>query len=106
MTFSERMKEALEQGWAVSKEIAAKAGAKAQDMGERGILMIEIKQMENQAQKTLARMGTVAYIAFTEHNQETLNKDNAEIKGLLEELALIKDAIDRKEAELRIRRGN
>jgi hypothetical protein len=33
MTFGDRMKELLEQGAAVSKEFAAKAGEKAQDWG-------------------------------------------------------------------------
>ena len=50
MTFSERMRDLLEQGWTVSKELAIKAGSKAQDLGERGILMLEIKQLEGQAQ--------------------------------------------------------
>ena len=57
MTFSERMKDLWDQGVAASKEFAIKAGAKAQDLGERGILMLEIKQLEGQAEKLIARIG-------------------------------------------------
>ena len=105
MTFSERMKEMLDQGLTASKEFAVKAGAKAQDLGERGILMLEIKQLESQAQKLLARMGNEAYIAFTERDQSSINRDTVEIRTILDELAVVKDAIEKKEADLKSRKA-
>ena len=104
MTFSERMREMLEQGWAASKEFAVKAGAKAQDLSERGILMLDIKQLENQAQKLLTRLGSEAYIAFTERDQSSIDKDNTEVKTILDEISVIKDAIEKKENELKDRK--
>jgi len=104
MTFSERMKDLLEQGWAVSKDIAIKAGAKAQDLGERGLLMWEIKQLENQAQKLLTRLGNEAYIAFTERNQETADREAIEFRTILDDIAGVKDQIERKESELKMRK--
>jgi len=101
MTFSERMKDMLEQGWAVSKEFAIKAGEKAQDLGERGILMWDIKQLENQAQKCLARLGNEAYLAFTDRGQETIERDAIEFRTIMEELALIREQIEKKELELK-----
>ena len=104
MTFSERMREMLDQGWTASKEFAVKAGAKAQDLGERGILMLEIKQLEGQAQKLLTRMGNEAYIAFTERDQPSIDRDTVEFRTILNELAILKDAIEKKEADLRNRK--
>jgi len=104
MTFGERMKELMEQGLAASKEFAVKAGAKAQDLGERGILMLEIKQLEGQAQKLLTRMGNDAYIAFTEKNQSSIDREQVEFKTALREIALIKEAIEKKENELKDRK--
>jgi len=104
MTFSERMRDLLEQGWTVSKELAIKAGAKAQDLGERGILMLEIKQLESQAQKLLTRMGNEAYIAFTENDLSVIERETAEFKVILEELAKLKDEIEKKEVELKNRK--
>ena len=103
MTFTERMKEVLEQGLAVSKDFAAKAGAKAQDLGERGMLMLEIRQMESQAQKLLARLGTEAYFAFTERDQPVIDREMVEFRTLLNELAMIKEAIEKKEYDLKNR---
>jgi len=104
MTFSERMKGILEQGLAASKDFAAKAGAKAQDLSERGMLMLDIKQLENQAQKLLARLGNETYIAFTEHGQATLDRDTVEIRTILEEIAIVKEAIENKEIDLKSRK--
>jgi len=105
MTFSERMKELLDQGVAASKELALKAGAKAQDLGERGILMLEVKQLEGQAQKLMGRLGNEAYKAFAERNQETLDKNTPEVEALLADIAKVRDAIEQKETELRSRRS-
>jgi hypothetical protein len=105
MTFSERMKELLDQGVAASKELALKAGAKAQELGERGMLMLEIKQLEGQAQKLLCRLGNEAYRAFSEKDQETFKRDTPEVETILAEIAKTRDAIEQKEADLHSRRN-
>ena len=101
MLFSERMKELLEQGWTASKEFAVKAGEKAQELGEKGLLMLEIKQLENQAQKLISKLGNETYIAFTEHDQKTINRSAIEFKTIMEEIAIIKNHIEIKEKELK-----
>jgi len=105
MTFSERMKELLDQGVAVSKDFALKAGAKAQDLGERGILTLEVKQLEGQAQKLLSRLGNEAYQAFAERNQETFDRNTAEVESILAEITKVREMIEQKETELRNRRS-
>ncbi|MCL2209202.1 MAG: hypothetical protein FWC19_02945 [Treponema sp.] len=103
MTFGESMKEKLEQGWSASKDLAAKAGAKAQDLSERGILMWDIKQLEGQAQKLLTRLGNEVYILFADKNQEVISRETTEIRTLYDELAAIKDQIEKKENDLKNR---
>jgi capsule polysaccharide export protein KpsE/RkpR len=100
------MKELLDQGVAVSKEFAIKAGAKAQDLGERGVLMLEIKQLENQAQKLLSRLGNEVYRAFIDRDQPGIDRDAPEIKAILAEIASIRDAIERKDADIKSRKAN
>jgi len=103
MTFSERMKDIFEQGLAASKEFAVKAGAKAQDLGERGVLLWDIKQLENQAQRQLTRLGNEVYMAFTDRDLETINRETLEFRTIMEELANIRDQIEKKEFELKNR---
>ena len=105
MAFTERMKELLDQGVSASKDLAIKAGAKAQDLGGRGVLMLEIRQLESQAQKLIGRLGTEAYQAFTERGEETISSDNAAIKKILADIAKAREAIEKKEAELKMRKG-
>jgi hypothetical protein len=105
MTFSERMKAVFEQGWEASKDIAAKAGAKAQDMGEKGVLKLEIMQLEAQAKKWVERLGAEVCRLFIEQGEETLSANDPVIKGMLSEIAGIRDTIERKEAELAARAG-
>jgi hypothetical protein len=106
MTFSDRMKELLDQGWTASKELAVKAGAKVQDLGERGILMLEIKQLENQAQKLLGKLGNEVYKAYAECGQTAINIDGPEYKGIMDEISSVKNAIEKKESELKDRKSS
>ena len=103
MTFSERMKNMLEQGLAASKDFAVKAGAKAQDLGERGVLMWDIKQLESQAQRLITRLGNEAYIAFSDREQDTIERDAIEFRSILDEIAAVREQIERKESELKNR---
>ena len=96
MKFSERMRLLLDQGLAASKEIAAKA----QDLGEKGVLTFEIRQLEGQAQKLLGRLGNEAYSVFTEQEEKTLSAENENVKGFLTEIAALREVIEKKEAEL------
>ena len=105
MTFIDRMKELLDQGVSASKEFAVKAGAKAQDLGERGVLMLEIRQLEGQAQKLIGRLGAETYQAFTERKEKKLSADSDPIKDLLSEIAKVRESIETKEAELESRKG-
>ena len=106
MTFSERMTNLLDQGKTASMGLAAKAGAKAQDLGERGVLAVEIKQLENKAQKLLGHLGAEVYHAFTEKGEETLTRDSAAVKTILSEITEIRDSIAQKEAEIKQRKKN
>ena len=100
MTFSERMKELLDQGVAASKDFAVKAGEKAQELGERGVLMLEIKQLEGQAQKLINRLGNEAYRIFAELGVSTISNEDVPVKGILTELAIVRETIEKKELEL------
>ncbi|MDR1444654.1 MAG: hypothetical protein LBI94_07225 [Treponema sp.] len=105
MAFSDRMRDLLDQGAQASKEFLSKAGAKAQDLGERGVISLEIKQMEGQARKLLERLGNGVYRRFAEEGADSLSPSDPEIKNLLSELISLKGAIEKREGELESRRN-
>jgi hypothetical protein len=129
MTFGERMKELLGQSAAVSKELAvkagekaqdwgsrgleaskelaAKAGAKAQKLGEVGVLKLEIKQFEAQGRKLMGRLGTEVYSRFSEGGADHVFRDEPAVGAILAEIAIIKEAIEKREEDLQKRKtGN
>ncbi|MDR1239401.1 MAG: hypothetical protein LBK27_04740 [Treponema sp.] len=123
MAFSDRLKELLDQGAQVSKELLSRAGEKAQDwgekgyaaskklvnkagaraqnLGEQGVLLLEIKQLEGQARKLVGRLGAEAYHAFAEKEAKSITVDTPAVKTILAELAGVRDLLEKKEAELR-----
>jgi hypothetical protein len=101
MTFGDKMKDLLGKGLEASKTIAVKAGAKAQDLGEKGVLKLEIRQLEGQAQKAISRLGAEIYSLFTEKGAVSVSSSDPEIKELLAELATIKESVEKRESELR-----
>ena len=104
MTFNERMIKLFDQGMTASKELAVKAGAKAQDLGERGVRMVEIKQLEYKAQKLIGRLGNEVYQAFTERKQDSVERSAPEIESLLSEISKTREALEQKENEQKIGR--
>jgi predicted Fe-Mo cluster-binding NifX family protein len=116
MSFGDRLKELAskaggkaqdlgEKGYHASRDLLNKAGAKAQNLGEKGVLMLEIKQLEGQAQKLTGRLGAEAYNAFVERGVKTLSADTAAVKEILAELGSLREAIEKREAELEGKRG-
>ncbi|GHV68480.1 hypothetical protein AGMMS49928_08090 [Spirochaetia bacterium] len=116
MTFGERMKDLLDQGaqaatragekgWEASKDLVTRAGAKAQELTEIGMLKLEIHQLESQAQKHIARLGTEAYEAFAERGVKTITRDTPAIKTILAEIARIREDIEKRETDLKNRKN-
>ncbi|MDR1210860.1 MAG: hypothetical protein LBK40_01375 [Spirochaetaceae bacterium] len=93
-----------EKGFKASRDFIAKAGAKAQDLGERGVLLLEIKQLEGQAKKLMAKLGLEVYDAFTVKNARSVTPSSATLKPLLTEITSIKEALEKREAELEKRK--
>jgi hypothetical protein len=94
-----------EKGYSASRDLLNKAGAKAQDLGERGVLMLEIHQLEGRAQKLLARIGSEVYTILVENGASLVTADDPVIKSILSDLAGIRESIEKREAELALRAG-
>jgi hypothetical protein len=98
----EKAQEWGEKGLEASKDFAVKAGAKVQEAGEKGVLVLEIKQLEGQTKKLLGRLGAEVYKAF-EAGASAIGSDDPEIGAALREISSVKEAIEQREQELKNR---
>jgi predicted adenine nucleotide alpha hydrolase (AANH) superfamily ATPase len=105
MAFSEKLKDMLSKGFEASKDILEKAGAKAKELGELGVLKLEIIQLKSQAQKAAAHLGAEVYSTFMEKGQKSLTPDSATIKDLLQKLDQLEKDIDSREEEFKKKGG-
>jgi len=99
MSFSERMKELIDRGLVASRDFAKKAGEKAKELGEKGLLKIDIAQLESQAEKLIAKLGAEVYASMVDRNVETVSRDTAAISSILKEIEGLRATIEKKEKE-------
>ncbi|MCL1812448.1 MAG: hypothetical protein FWG29_02870 [Treponema sp.] len=121
MGFSETLKELLDQGMVVSKELgtkasekaqdwgtkgleaskefASKAGAKLQELGEKGALMLEIKQLEGKTKKLISLLGAEVYSLFEQ--EKPFSAEEPEIGTILGQITSLKETLEKKETELK-----
>lgn len=101
MTFSEKMRDMVNKGMAVSREAVSKAGAQAQVWGEMGVVKVEILQYRSQAEKLTTQLGAEVYSTFAEKGQKTLSADSPAIRDLIAKISELEKLIDEKEERFR-----
>lgn len=105
MAFSDKIKEFVEQSMAVSKDLLNKAGDKAKEWGEMGVLKMEIIQLRSQAQKLTAKLGAQVYETLVEKNQTSVTKDSPAIRDTLLQITTLEKQIDEREASYKNKGG-
>ncbi|MDR2898323.1 MAG: hypothetical protein LBU99_05850 [Spirochaetaceae bacterium] len=98
--FIDKMKDYLSKGVEVSKDALSKAGEKAQDLGEKGILKIEISQLENKAEKEFISLGKKVYELFITNGQQSLSADDGQISGVVGEITRLKNEVAKRFASM------
>lgn len=105
MSFSDKIKNIVEQGMAASKDILSKAGEKAKEWGEMGVLKMEIIQLRSQAQKLTSKLGAIVYETLVEKEQHSVTKDSPAIRDTLLQIETLEKQIDDKEEQFRTKGG-
>jgi hypothetical protein len=99
MTFAEKMKDMIDKGVAASRDLAKKAGEKARELGAKGVLKLEIAQLESHAEKLVAKLGAEVYAALAEKNAATVGRADPAISSILKEIEGLRSSIEKKEKE-------
>ena len=100
MDFMQRLQEGLNKGLVVSRELFVKAKDKAQELGEKGVLKIEIMQLEDQASKLLGKLGALAFDSFGD-GKESIER-TPEVDALIKEIEDVRKAIEDRERQIKL----
>jgi hypothetical protein len=100
MELSAYLKNLLDTGVAASKELAGKAGAKAQELGEIGVLKFELSQLQSKLRNCVTKLGTEAYKALVENSEPALHANDVGVRPILDEIDGLKVQIEKKENDL------
>lgn len=105
MGFSEKLKEIINQGLDISKDIIDKASAEAKKLGAQGVHKMEILNLQAQARKLSAQLGVAVYEELMEKGQASVGADSPAIKDIIQKLDLVNDEIDAREADFKAEGG-
>jgi hypothetical protein len=88
MTFAEKMRGIINRGV-----------AEAKDLGSKGVLKLEIMQLQSHAEKLIAKLGDEVYMTLVDKNHATVSRDTPSIRDILKEIEGLREQNDVKEKE-------
>ena len=101
MGFLDKLQETIDQGLKNSKDLFGKAKDKAKDLGEIGVIKFEMKQLESQAEKIIAKLGSKVYEVLVVDEQKTVSAVTPGVKEILSAIAGVKSELEAKEEQLK-----
>ena len=99
MSLSERMRDMIDKGLDASRDFAKKASEKAKELGEKGVLKLEIAQLESRAEKLIAKLGAEVYASMVDRNVPAVSRDTEPVSGILKQIEELRGTIEGKEKE-------
>jgi uncharacterized protein YceH (UPF0502 family) len=96
MAFVDKAKEYLDAGMRASKDAISKAGSAVQEMGDKGMLKLEISRLAGRRKKLCAELGAKVLDAFCVQGAKSVTAKTPAAARLLEEIAALDEQISEK----------
>ncbi|MFP4377745.1 MAG: hypothetical protein ACLFP4_11945 [Spirochaetales bacterium] len=100
MDFWDRVKNTMDKGLEGSRDILNRVKERTQDLGERGVLRIEIAQLESQAEKLLGQLGARTYEVLVEEGAPSVSTLTPGLSEIFAQIDVVRKQIAEKEAAL------
>ena len=101
MSFFDRMKKAMGDGFDTTKDFLGAAAERAKELGEKGVLKYEITRLERDTERKFAELGNKVYQLLAEKEQNTVSKSNSDVARMLKEIGELEKRIYDKEESLK-----
>jgi hypothetical protein len=99
MKFTERVGGVFKSGFAMSKDIAHKAGKKATELGSKGAIKIESVQLKSEMENVTAKLGDKVYSSLMDKNLTAVNCDTPGVGELINEITKLRKRLAAKDKE-------
>jgi hypothetical protein len=99
MEWKQKVEYGLKSGMETSKKIFEKARDKAKDIGDYGVLSLEVKQLQGKHDDLIARLGSLTFHLLEIEGKGSISSRTPELKELLSEIAATTEMLsDKREA--------
>ncbi len=100
MDWREKLEKGLAQSIDQSKSLLGKASDRARELGEQGVLSLEVRQLEAKLKENYHKLGERVYQVLIEDEQSTVSARTNGVKDLVEEIEAAKELLEEKRAAL------
>jgi len=97
MSVWDNLKNKLDTGLEGSKKVFSAAKEKAQDLGEKGVVKVELTQLRSKKDHLYKEVGAKVHLLLGIEGRGSVSLKTAELKPLFEELTELEESIQQKE---------
>jgi hypothetical protein len=101
MDFWQKLQSTLNQGLEASRELYGKAKEKAKDLGEKGMLSLEIRQLAGDLEKLTEKLGAKVYEVIANDEMAMVSRETAGIGEIVNEMKALEAKIAEREVQLK-----
>ncbi len=101
MDWKQRLEQSLNQGYDVTRKLFGKAKERAVELGEHGVLSLEVRQLEAKYTDLLTSLGTKVHNLLIHEKRSTVTAKSQGVKELLEQIEETREELEHKRRLLR-----
>jgi hypothetical protein len=96
MDWKNKLEQSLNQGYDVSRKLFGKAKKRATELGEYGVLSLEVRQLETKHTELMTSLGGKVYELLVQEKRSTVTAKSQGVKELLEQIEETREELERK----------
>jgi hypothetical protein len=96
MDWKQRIEQSLNEGYTVSRKLFGKAKQRAVELGEHGVLSLEVRQLEAKYSELLSNLGSKVRQLLVDEKRSTVTAKSQGVKEILEQIEETEQELARK----------
>jgi hypothetical protein len=101
MGLKERFQQSFKKSLDIGKDTFGKALHRARELGEKGVLTVEVRELREREEEFLRKIGEEVYQSIVVSERTSITNKNQKIMGFLEQITQVRLDILEREEELK-----